>query len=192
MRSFRLSAIVFSLVFLPTSLFAETKTESDSIKIGRMEISEDATLNPMEFKLDAMPYQKPSMYVCYAGYIFTKGAGHEDALTVHQKCADAGYTRSMLWLSFIYQNGYHTEENPELSAHWDKRAAEAGNEVGMFNFGLDLLRGYGVERDPVAGQNWIDKAADAGHKNAVDLQAAQYDLAIVTPDVDEERWAAHQ
>ncbi|MGB0865305.1 MAG: tetratricopeptide repeat protein [Granulosicoccaceae bacterium] len=183
------TALLLSVVAC-TGALAEQAPPSTEITIGRMVISESATLNPMEFKLVAMPYQKPSTYVCYTGYIFSKGAGHEDALKIHKKCAQAGYQRSMLWLSYIYQNGYHTAENPRLSAYWDMRAAEAGNEVGMFNYGLDLLRGYGVGHYVVTGQYWINKAANNGHKHAQELREADYDLSIVTPDADEARWAA--
>jgi len=185
----RLHKTFFALILFATSnVLAQPASHSEDIRIGRMVINEDGTKNPMEFKLDAMPFQKPSTFVCMAGYIFTKSGSHEIALKHHQKCADAGYQRSMLWLSYVYQNGYSTEERPDLSAYWDMRAAEAGNEVGMFNFGLDLLRGYGVGHYVVAGQYWINRAASAGHKRAIELREADYDLTVVTPDVDEARW----
>lgn len=179
-------------VLASSTVFSEQAPQPTEIKIGRMVINESSILNPMEFKLDAMPFQKPSTYVCLTGYIFTKAGSHETAIGMHKKCAEAGYQRSMLWLSYIYQNGLHTEERPDLSAYWDMRAAEAGNEVGMFNYGIDLLRGYGVGYYAVAGQYWINRAANNGHKHATELRKANYDLSVVTPDADEARWAARK
>ena len=167
-------------VLLVTKLSAESE-----IRMGEMIITEDAVHNPMEFKLEAMAYQDATLYVCYTGYLSTKAGSHEVAMQMHQKCADAGYPRSMIWLSQIYKNGYYVDENPALSAYWDMRAAEADNESGMFNYGIDLLRGYGVGRYVVAGQYWINRAADRGHEKAQILRLANYDVSVVTPDADE-------
>ena len=149
--------------------------------------------NPMEMALSDAPFKKPSIPVCQAGYLLTKKGEHDPAFKTHLNCAEAGYTRSMIWLAYIYQNGLiEGGENPQKSAYWDRRSAEAGNEVGMFNYGLDLMRGYGVKRDQDEGKAWIQRAANLGHKHAKELIEANYDLSVVTPDADEARWAAYQ
>jgi TPR repeat protein len=63
-------------------------------------------------------------------------------------------------------------------------AAEAGDPVGQFNYGLDLMRGRGVPLDEAAGRALVDRAAQAGLPVAKRLQAAGYDLDEVTPDAD--------
>jgi TPR repeat protein len=91
----------------------------------------------------------------------------------------------MTWMSRMDDNGLGTpDENPEAAADWDRMAAEAGDPVGMFNYGLDLMRGRGVPTDDVAGRRLVDQAADAGLPVAKRLQAAGYDLDEVTPDAD--------
>ena len=150
-------------------------------------------LNPDEMSVFDTPYKPASIAVCQGGYLLSKGGSHAPAFQTHLKCAHAGYSRSMIWLAFIYQNGLVPEgENSRKAAYWDRRSAEAGNEVGMFNYGLDLLRGYGVDRDIATGQQWIQKAASGGHKQAQELMDSGYSLAVVTPDSDEARWAAYQ
>ncbi len=148
-------------------------------------LADDGILNPSEMAISDAHDRPASIAVCMSGYYLTKGGNHSPALDLHEKCADAGYTRSMLWLSYVYQNGYGVEISPEKSAKWDLRAAEAGNEVGMFNYGLDLLRGYGVEQNADEGKKWVDKASQSGHKHATELKAANYNLSVVTPDTDE-------
>ena len=148
----------------------------------------DGILNPRELRIVDAPHRPASLGICAAGYYLTKKGDHDNGLPTHLKCAEAGYTRSMLFLSHIYQNGYGVEQDPAMSAYWDRRAAEEGNEVGMLNYGLDLIRGYGVQRDAAAGKAWIDKAADGGNNHAKELRLAGYDVRVVTPDSDEAKY----
>ena len=90
----------------------------------------------------------------------------------------------MTWMSQLDDNGLGGPEDPEAAAGWDRRAAEAGDHVGMFNYGLDLMRGRGAPRDDAAGRRWIDDAADRGLPAAIRLREADYDLDEVTPDAD--------
>ncbi|MEO1080313.1 MAG: sel1 repeat family protein [Pseudomonadota bacterium] len=100
------------------------------------------------------------------------------------RCAEAGITKAMTWMSYLESNGLGAEANPEAAAEWDRRAADAGDPVGMYNFGLDLIRGHGVAQDETLGRRYIDRAASEGLEIAKELQAADYDLEIVTPDAD--------
>lgn len=90
----------------------------------------------------------------------------------------------MTWMSQLDDNGLGAPEDPAAASEWDRRAAEAGDPVGQFNYGLDLMRGRGVPYDPGAGRALVDRAAEAGLPVARRLQGADYDLDEVTPDAD--------
>ncbi|WP_338390859.1 SEL1-like repeat protein [Rhodobacter capsulatus] len=90
--------------------------------------------------------------------------------------------------SQLDDNGLGGPEDPAAAAEWNRRAAAAGDPVGLFNRGLDLLRGRGTARDPEAGRQFVDRAAAAGLDEAQRLQRAGYDWREVTPDADEARY----
>lgn len=125
------------------------------------------------------------MVICSQGYLMTKGGRHHAARTIFQNCSDQGWTGTMTWMSYMEQNGFGDREDPAAAAEWDRRAAEMGDPIGQFNYGLDLLRGYGVEADPALGRRYIDKSAEQGFGIARDLQDENYDWQAVTPDADE-------
>ena len=151
------------------------------------------TLNPDEMGINRVLERALSgdvdMAVCGQGYLMTKGGRHEEARTVFESCAAKGWTGTMTWMSYMEDNGFGGEYNPDAAAEWDRRAAELGDPVGMFNYGLDLMRGHGVNRDEAAGRAMVDRAADAGLDVAKRLQAADYDLDVVTPDADNWKYA---
>lgn len=152
------------------------------------DVADLGTLNPDELSLDRVidniAAGSTSMADCAAGYMITKSGRHAEARQVFGACAEAGYTGAMTWMSQLDDNGLGAPEDAAKAAEWDRRAAEAGDPVGMFNHGLDLLRGRGVPENPVAGQALVDRAAAAGLPVARRLQAAGYDLDEVTPDAD--------
>lgn len=152
------------------------------------------TLNPPEMGMDRVMENirrgETDMTTCAAGYYMTKKGDHEDARTLFELCATKGdYTAAMTWMSQLDNNGLGGEYNPDAAAEWDRQAAERGDPVGQFNYGLDLLRGHGVARDEALGRAYVDQAAEAGLKVARRLQSAGYDLDEVTPDADNWRYA---
>jgi len=151
------------------------------------------SLNPDEMSLGRMVEDagqgKTSMSVCASGYLMTKSGRHGAAREVFERCADAGYTAAMTWMSQLDDNGLGAPENPDAAAQWDKRAAELGDPVGMFNHGLDMMRGRGIAQDVEAGRQMIDRAAALGLPVARRLQSAGYDLDEVTPDADTWKYA---
>jgi hypothetical protein len=151
---------------------------------------EIGTLNPEEMTiariLDDVARGETSMMACAAGYGITKKGDHDHARDVFEACAADGWTGAMTWMAQLDDNGLGTpDEDPGRAADWDRLAAEAGDPVGMFNYGLDLMRGHGVLADEVAGRALVDQAAEAGLPVAKRLQAAGYDLDEVTPDADD-------
>lgn len=129
------------------------------------------------------------MMVCASGYLMTKSGDHATARTIFEACAAAGYTAAMTWMSYMEQNGFGGDFDPDAAAHWDRQAAEAGDPVGKFNHGVNLMRGFGTARDEAAGRRLIDEAADEGLAVARRLQGAGYDLDEITPDADNWRYA---
>ena len=151
------------------------------------------TTNPEELTWQSMRDRaadgEVSMMVCASGYPMTKSGDHATARLIFEACAAAGYTQAMTWMSYMDQNGFGGDWDPDRAAEWDRQAAEAGDPVGQFNYGVSLMRGYGVERDEAAGRHLVDRAAEAGLDVARRLQGADYNLDEVTPDADEWRYA---
>ncbi|MWB76424.1 sel1 repeat family protein [Pseudooceanicola sp. 216_PA32_1] len=160
---------------------------AETAQLGTVE-DDVGTLNPEELTLNRLMSDiargQTSMTGCAAGYYVTKSGRHEKARRIFEACAEDGYTGAMTWMSQLDDNGLGADENPDAAAAWDRRAAEAGDPVGMFNYGLDLMRGRGVAPDEVAGRAMVDRAADHGLPVARRLQSAGYDLDEVTPDAD--------
>ena len=173
-------ALILSLLAFPA--FAQETVED-----------EGGTLNPDEMSLNSALQRAlkgdVDMVVCGQGYLMTKGGDHADARTVFENCAKAGWTGTMTWMSYMEDNGFGGEYDPDAAAEWDRRAAEAGDPVGMFNYGLDLMRGHGVALDDALGRSYVDRAAEAGLAVAKRLKAADYDLDEVTPDADNWKYA---
>ncbi|MFN3846426.1 MAG: tetratricopeptide repeat protein [Paracoccaceae bacterium] len=151
------------------------------------------SLNPDEMSLGRMvddaSHGKTSMTVCASGYLMTKSGRHAAAREVFERCAEDGYTGAMTWMSQLDDNGQGAPENPDAAANWDRRAADLGDPVGMFNYGLDMMRGRGVSQDIKTGRQWVDRAADLGLPVAKRMQSAGYDLDEVTPDADNWKYA---
>lgn len=122
---------------------------------------------------------------CSLGVNTSKYDDHQLARRLATLCAEAGHTKAMTWMSHFEANGIGGEVNPVAAAKWDKRAAEAGDPVGMYNYGLSLMRGMGVELDQARGRQFIDQAATEGLDVAKHLQDVGYDLDEITPDAEE-------
>lgn len=145
-------------------------------------------LNPQDTG-QAMLMRKIEMGVidsvtCSLGINVTKTHDHALSRKLTKECAEAGYTKAMTWMSQLENNGLGGEYDPDASAEWDRRAAEAGDPVGRFNHGLNLMRGHGVAQDEALGRSYVDQAAKDGLAIAKRLQGSDYDLDEVTPDAD--------
>ena len=103
------------------------------------------------------------------------------ACTVVSSAAYEAFHRTRLWETLA-------ELAPEAAAEWSRRAAETGDPVGEFNYGLALIRGRGVARDEAAGRAMVDRAAAQGLKIAERMRASGYDPDAVTPDADEAKY----
>lgn len=151
------------------------------------------TLNPDEMTWQSFRDRalegEADMVLCSQGYMLTKSGDHETARILFETCAEQGWTGAMTWMSQLDNNGLGAEYNPDAAANWDRRAAELGDPVGKFNYGLDLMRGHGVAQDTDRGRALVDEAAEDGLSFAKRLQGADYDLDVVTPDADNWKYA---
>ncbi|MGH1578627.1 tetratricopeptide repeat protein [Planktotalea sp.] len=157
--------------------------------------NEFGVLNPEDTGV-AMLKRKIEMGVidsvtCSLGINATKNSDHALSRKLTRLCAEAGYTKAMTWMSQLENNGLGGDYNPDASAEWDRRAAEAGDSVGKFNHGLNLMRGHGTRLDHALGRRFVDQAAKEGLRIAKRLQEADYDLNEVTPDADNWKYGSH-
>lgn len=178
-------ALVAALLAAPA--FAESEAGApEEFIIERDEYGEN---NPEELTLRRYIRNgqegNADMVVCAMGYPATKSGDHEGARAIFEACIKAGYTHAMTWMSYLADNGYGGPEDPDAAAALDRMAAEAGDPIGQFNYGLDLMRGRGVDRDVDAGRRMVDRAAGQGLAVARRMQESDYDLQEVTPDADE-------
>ncbi|WP_299210056.1 sel1 repeat family protein [uncultured Tateyamaria sp.] len=154
---------------------------------------EFGTLNPDEmtwqYFLEEAERGETGMVICSMGYALTKSGDHQSARTLFENCANDGYTGAMTWMSQLDNNGLGGDYNPDTAAEWDRRAAELGDPVGKFNYGIALMRGHGVAQDKDLGRQFVDEAAGEGLVIAQRLQRADYDLDEVTPDADNWKYA---
>lgn len=166
------------LALLPFAAFAE---------------AEEGTLNPEEMSLNRNLEQalqgNTSMTTCASGYLMTKSGSHDMARKLFEQCVADGYTGAMTWMSYLHDNGFGGDMDPDAAADYDRMAAEAGDPVGMFNYGLDMMRGRGTVQDQAAGRALVDRAADLGFADAQRLRRSGYDLDEVTPDADNWKYA---
>ncbi len=173
--------IAFALLFLGTAASAQTVED------------EYGTLNPQDTGfgrvMSNIDNGVTDMTTCATGYYITKSGRHEMARKLFESCANAGYTGAMTWMGQLDNNGLGGDYDPDAAAAWDKRAADLGDPVGKFNYGLNLIRGHGVAQDPELGRAYVDEAASDGLKIAKRLQESGYDPNEVTPDADEWKYA---
>ncbi|MGD9479734.1 tetratricopeptide repeat protein [Shinella sp. G-2] len=175
------------------AILAASLVLSATAALPQVDADGGGTLNPEELTLNRVMQDvaegRTNMTVCAAGYYITKSGRHAMARDLFERCAAAGWTGAMTWMSQLEDNGLGGIEDPDAAAEWDRRAAEAGDPVGKFNYGLDLMRGRGVVENRLLGRRYIDEAARQGLAPARTLKGAGYDLGVVTPDADNWKYA---
>lgn len=170
--------LFLAALLIAAPVFAETDVDGGTLNPDEMSLNKSLK-RALEGDVD--------MTICAQGYLMTKKGSHDMARKLFKECADQGWTGTMTWMSYMEENGHGGENviDAERAAEWDRMAAEAGDPIGKFNYGVDLMRGWGVDRDEAAGRALVDEAARDGVAVAKRLQAAGYDLDEITPDADE-------
>ena len=111
-------------------------------------------------------YKPGSMTYCSYGYYASKSGDHETAVKIMQNCADAGHLGSMVWLAYMYENGFGVQKDLKHAVEIIHRAAKKGYSIGQYHYGMALLQGHGVEEDKKAGLSWLNRAASQGDADA--------------------------
>jgi TPR repeat protein len=73
----------------------------------------------------------------------------------------------------MYEKGQGVPKDDAQAAIWYRKAADAGDGVGMMNVGVMYANGRGVPRDDAQAAIWYRKAADAGDADAVEALKRQ-------------------
>ena len=60
---------------------------------------------------------------------------------------------------YMEDNGFGGDYDPDRAAEWDRKAAEMGDPVGKFNYGLDFARTWRI-RDEVS--KGLDRSSRRG------------------------------
>ncbi|MCP4862641.1 MAG: sel1 repeat family protein, partial [Alteromonas sp.] len=78
-----------------------------------------------------------------------------------------GSTSAMIYLALLYEQGTIREPQPELSTQWLAKAANAGNPIAQYHYGMALINGVGITKQPQSGIQWIAEAAKQGEVLAI-------------------------
>ncbi|HEY1992480.1 MAG TPA: 2OG-Fe(II) oxygenase [Gammaproteobacteria bacterium] len=96
--------------------------------------------------------------------------------------ARAGHRPALRALGFIYRAAGADERWARLSAHCFRQAAEAGDPLAQYSYGMSLLHGHGTAVDPVAAAQCFAMAARAGiHLAPARLVEAQAAVTAAAP-----------
>ncbi|HSN17369.1 MAG TPA: 2OG-Fe(II) oxygenase [Gammaproteobacteria bacterium] len=76
--------------------------------------------------------------------------------------ARAGHRPALRALGFLYRAAGPEARWAGLSAQCFRQAAEAGDPLAQYSYGLSLLQGHGTAADPLAAARWFAMAARAG------------------------------
>ena len=84
----------------------------------------------------------------------------EEAFQLCLKAAEGGYPAAMRELSFLYEDGFGTEKNHQLSVKWLADGAEAGDGECRLLVGKMLLSVANTPKERREAVNWIRMAAE--------------------------------
>ncbi|MGB0217514.1 MAG: hypothetical protein ACPF9E_19015 [Alteromonas oceani] len=66
-----------------------------------------------------------------------------------------------------HEQGTIREPQPALSTRWLAEAANAGNPIAQYHYGMALINGVGITKQPQSGIQWIAEAAKQGEVLAI-------------------------
>lgn len=103
--------------------------------------------------------------------MYARGEGVEESDEKHieylEAAANAGSTDAMVSLGNIYSKGrYGVAKREKKAFGYYKKAAELGDDNGMFYLGLCYCYGIGTEKDFEKALEWYERAAESGNLSA--------------------------
>jgi TPR repeat protein len=111
-----------------------------------------------------------------------KGQMLEEAFDLCHRASEAGHAPAMSTLGVLYDEGSGTPKDEAEAVRWYRKAAEAGDLVGMTQLGLRYQEGGGgLPKDETEAVRWYRKAAEAGHAPAMGILGSVYAKGIGVP-----------
>ncbi len=74
-----------------------------------------------------------------------------------------------------YDNGWGTQEDPDLATQFFRRAADKGLDWGLYNYATALTLGRGVDADRAQAFALYRRAAGAGHAKSLNIVGGFYE-----------------
>lgn len=123
--------------------------------------------------------------------LFSATAAEKGSSDLLLKAAREGEVISQLKVADQYFFGKKGRRvNLSLAAYWFRKAADAGNARGQFNYGVCCLKGWGVPASPQTGFLWISKAAAQQLEEALIMQAELLFRGLAAEDDPAHRFPA--
>lgn len=88
------------------------------------------------------------------------------ALQLALPLAEEGVASAQTLVAELFAEGFAVPRDMAQASFWYAQAAEAGDPVAQFKYGLMLMSGLYAERDPERGRALMKAAADAGNATA--------------------------
>jgi len=107
------------------------------------------------------------------GWEFYEKGQYSRAHSIWEPLARQGDDNAQINLGVMYDYGKGVIEDPEVAAHWYRRAAEQGNASAQYNLGQLYLSGRGIKQDTKKGVYWLQQAAEHG------FAIASYNLGVM-------------
>ena len=169
MTGILMGTIIFVLLMLPTTLFAQGSFFDNVKRLAEQGVA------VMQNELGAM-------------YEHGDGVPENDAEAVKwfRLAAEQGYVDAQSNLGVMYNNGYGVPENDAEAVKWFRLAAEQGNVDAQSNLGAKYFSGEGVLEKNLTAYVWWSVSAAQGS------QAAKHNLEIVKELLTNEQLAQGQ
>lgn len=84
------------------------------------------------------------------------------AMSLFLQSANAHNVKAMVYLGYMYENGYGVKQDKNKGIEWYSKAADRGYDIAQHNIANMYYQGNGVERNYKRALEWFKKAAEQG------------------------------
>jgi TPR repeat protein len=107
-------------------------------------------------------------------------ADPREALRWFRQAAAANHAMAINMVVRCYEKGWGTPENRAEATRCYARAAQAGLDWGMYNYGSALALGAGIDKDEAAALGWFQRAGAMGHAKSINFVGSFHEEGRVT------------
>jgi TPR repeat protein len=126
----------------------------------------------------------PAALVARAELLY-KAEDYRSAAPLFLQAAEAGNPAAMGWMGHLCEWGRGVRSDRAEAFRWYKKAADAGDPMGMMNAGRYYLTGFSVggvfKTDYKEAEAWTRKAAEKGVPAAMEILAELYEFGYGVP-----------